>query len=138
MTEDELKSLISDRHHPTARLVWLFRTECARIEQANSQRKPPGSLKLWQMELEAIQKIAEAMGVELGGPIKADTYTMRAACMSVGTKQCAPICLSNLPAYDSGKCPFRKEVWTVEKIKAELTRRPDGPLYHHLKPRTKI
>lgn len=48
-----------------------------------------------------------------------------AACESMGTKQCAPLCLS---ASCLGECPHKMEVWTGEAILKELVRRPDGPL----------
>lgn len=52
----------------------------------------------------------------------------RAACKSVGTKQCAAICLDHLPTYALGECPHVHEVWSPGAIKRELKRRPDGPL----------
>lgn len=52
----------------------------------------------------------------------------RLACMSVGTKQCAAVCLSNLPSYDFGECPRQEEVWTWKAMKDEAARRPNGPL----------
>lgn len=41
----------------------VFSAECARIEQACSQRPPPSSIELRRMEFEAVRKIALALGV---------------------------------------------------------------------------
>ena len=54
------------------------------------------------------------------------TQIQRAACLSMGTKQCAPICLSHLPFHDY--CPEACKVWTKEAIEREEKRRPNGPL----------
>lgn len=56
------------------------------------------------------------------------TLLQQAACRSMGTKQCAPICLGTLPSYAPGMCPEAHRVWTDKAIKAEKKRRPDGPL----------
>ena len=50
----------------------------------------------------------------------------RAACASVGTKQCAAICLCHSP-WDY-PCPAYRVVWTEQALKTELARRPNGPL----------
>ena len=50
----------------------------------------------------------------------------RAACQSVGTKQCAAICLTHSP-WDY-PCPAHREVWTREAVRKEKVRRPNGPL----------
>lgn len=52
----------------------------------------------------------------------------RAACRSMGTKQCAFICLSSLPTREPGMCPEAAKVWTDAAIEMERRRRPDGPL----------
>jgi hypothetical protein len=52
----------------------------------------------------------------------------KAACRSIGNKQCASICLSNFPTYELGECPYISDVWTDEAIDHEKARRPDGPL----------
>ncbi len=59
----------------------------------------------------------------------AATDIQRAACASMGTKQCAAICLSHLPSYAAGECPEAAHVWTVKAIEKELQRRPVGPLF---------
>jgi hypothetical protein len=56
------------------------------------------------------------------------TEVQQAACRSIGTKQCAAICLSNLPGYAPGGCPEARRVWSEQAIAAEKKRRPDGPL----------
>jgi hypothetical protein len=57
------------------------------------------------------------------------TTAQRAACQSMGTKQCAAICLSHFPTWDwlSG-CPEAGRVWTDKAIARERNRRPTGPL----------
>ena len=52
------------------------------------------------------------------------TLAQKAACRSIGTKQCAPLCLSSLPSYAPGMCPLAHRIWTDKAIKAELKRRP--------------
>ena len=47
------------------------------------------------------------------------TEIQQAACRSVGTKQCAAICLSNLPGYAPGGCPEARRVWSEQAIAAE-------------------
>lgn len=54
------------------------------------------------------------------------TPIQKAACESMGTKQCAPICLSHLSS--SGVCPEAHRVWPWRTIVAEKKRRPNGPL----------
>jgi hypothetical protein len=56
------------------------------------------------------------------------TAEQRAACRSMGTKRCAPICRSNPPTFDAGACPEAHRVWTPVSIIRERKRRPDGPL----------
>lgn len=57
------------------------------------------------------------------------TTAQKSACRSMGTKQCAAICLSNLPTYDYGECPYMGTVWTDSAIGSEAKRRPNGPLH---------
>lgn len=35
----------------------------------------------------------------------------KALCKANGTKQCAALCLQNLPSYAQGECPDRHTVW---------------------------
>jgi hypothetical protein len=56
------------------------------------------------------------------------TVEQLVACRSVGTSQCAPICLSSLAPYGPGGCPEAHRVWTAAAIKEERKRRPYGPL----------
>ena len=57
------------------------------------------------------------------------TPEQKAACRSVGTKQCAAICLSHSCYIALGECPAAAEVWTPKSIRAERKRRPaEGPL----------
>ena len=56
------------------------------------------------------------------------TIAQKAACRSMGTKQCAPICLSHLPTFAAGECPEAHIVWTETMVMLERKRRPDGPL----------
>ena len=62
MTEDEAFELYMDRDEPLARAMFKFRTECARMEQAEGQRKPPSSRRRILMEYEAVKAIVEALG----------------------------------------------------------------------------
>jgi hypothetical protein len=50
------------------------------------------------------------------------------ACRSIGTKQCAAICLQHLPSFADGECPQVGFVWDDTAIAAERRRRPNGPL----------
>lgn len=52
----------------------------------------------------------------------------RAACCSIGTKQCAAICLSHSSLIPLGDCPEVSWVWTDDAIAREHARRPNGPL----------
>ena len=45
----------------------LFRFRSAKIEQAAAQRKSLGSIEWRRMEFEAVQEIAEVLGVRLEG-----------------------------------------------------------------------
>lgn len=48
------------------------------------------------------------------------------ACRSLGTGQCAAICLSHLRT--TADCPEYRIVWTSEAVRQEYRRRPTGPL----------
>lgn len=52
----------------------------------------------------------------------------RAACRSIGTKQCAAICLSHSCHIPLGECPEVARVWTDEAITREHKRRSTDPL----------
>lgn len=53
----------------------------------------------------------------------------KAACRSMGTGQCAAICLSHSSNFTrNGECPEAKQVWTAKAIRKERQRRPKGPL----------
>jgi len=56
------------------------------------------------------------------------TNPKKFACQSVGTKQCAAICLSHSSLIALGDCPEVSLVWTPEAIMKERKRRPNGPL----------
>lgn len=57
------------------------------------------------------------------------TALQKAACKSMGTGQCAAICLSNLAPYGPRGCPEAHRVWKASAIWKEKQRRPsDGPL----------
>jgi hypothetical protein len=56
------------------------------------------------------------------------TVEQLVACRSIGTSQCAPICLSSLAPYGPGGCPEAHRIWTAAAIAAERKRRPYGPL----------
>lgn len=59
------------------------------------------------------------------------TALQKAACQSMGTGQCAAICLSNLAPYGPSGCPMAYEVWKAKAIWKEKQRRPSGgPLDH--------
>ena len=62
MTEDEAFELFMDREEPVARAMFKFRTECARMEQAEGQRKPPSQRRRILMEYEAVKAIIGALG----------------------------------------------------------------------------
>jgi hypothetical protein len=62
MTEDEAFELFLDKDEPTARAMFRFRTECARLEQAEAQRKPLSTRRRILMEYEAVKSIVEALG----------------------------------------------------------------------------
>ncbi len=49
----------------------------------------------------------------------------QAACASMGTHQCALICLSYSTNFP---CPAASKVWTTQAIDKERKRRPNGPL----------
>lgn len=51
----------------------------------------------------------------------------KAACKSLGTGQCAAICLSFSSITTSHDCPAAELVWTKTSIAEERQRRPDGP-----------
>lgn len=65
MTEDEAFALFMDKDDPIAKAMWKFRTECARLEQAEGQRKPPSQRRRILMEYEAVKAIVEAAGRSL-------------------------------------------------------------------------
>jgi hypothetical protein len=52
----------------------------------------------------------------------------KAACCSMGTKQCAPMCLVHPTVIPLGECPYIPVVWTPKAIIQEYKRRKDGPL----------
>ena len=56
------------------------------------------------------------------------TERQLAACRSMGTSQCAALCLSSLAPYGPGGCPEAGQVWTEAAIAREARRRPTGPL----------
>lgn len=60
-------------------------------------------------------------------PSDQTTGAQRVACRSVGTKQCAAICLSHSCLIPLGECPEAALVWTDEAIAQERVRRPDDP-----------
>jgi hypothetical protein len=66
------------------------------------------------------------------------TEAQKAACRSIGTKQCAAICLSHLPSFAPGECPEAHRIWTERAIKAERKRRPDGPLGGDASPKAEL
>lgn len=51
------------------------------------------------------------------------TNEQKAMCKSVGTGQCAPICLETLCYRQSIECPHAEKVWTPTAIKREKERR---------------
>jgi hypothetical protein len=62
MTDTEvLEMMKSDT--PLAKARTIFSSECARIEQACSQRSPLSIFDLRRMEFEAVSKIANTLGV---------------------------------------------------------------------------
>lgn len=61
--EHLLKLLRSDK--PIARARAVFYSECARLEQADAQRKPPNVYERRRMEFKAVIAIAKELGVEL-------------------------------------------------------------------------
>lgn len=65
MTEDEAFTLFLDKGNPIARAMWSFRGECARMEQAEAQRKPPSQKRRILMEYHAVKAIIEAAGLSL-------------------------------------------------------------------------
>lgn len=65
MTEDEAFELFMDRESPIARAMSKFRSECARMEQAEAQRKPPSQRRRILMEYEAVKAIIGALGLVL-------------------------------------------------------------------------
>ena len=50
---------------PLSRARAAFSAECARIEQACTQRRVPDIYDLRRMEFEAVRRIARALGVEI-------------------------------------------------------------------------
>jgi len=58
--------------------------------------------------------------------VKITDEMRKAACASMGTKQCAPICLCY--SHLENPCPAYRAVWTEQALRAELKRRSDGPL----------
>lgn len=54
------------------------------------------------------------------------TALQKAACQSMGTGQCAAICLSNLAPYGPAGCPEAHRVWRAKAIWKEKQRRPSG------------
>lgn len=54
------------------------------------------------------------------------TALQKAACASMGTGQCAAICLSNLAPYGPHGCPEAHRVWRAKAIWEEKKRRPSG------------
>jgi hypothetical protein len=65
MTEDEAFLLFIDKGNPIAKAMWRFRSECARMEQAEAQRKPPSQKARILMEYHAAKAIIEAAGLSL-------------------------------------------------------------------------
>jgi hypothetical protein len=64
MTDDEvMNELRSTSLLNLARKV--FYSECARIEQADDQSRPPGPIERRRMEFEAVRKIAAVLGTRL-------------------------------------------------------------------------
>jgi hypothetical protein len=62
VTEDEAFELYMDKDEPLARAMFKFRTEMARHEQAQGQRKPPSSRAIILMHYEAVKAIVAALG----------------------------------------------------------------------------
>jgi hypothetical protein len=62
MTEDEAFELYMDKDEPLARAMFRFRTEMARHEQAQGQRKPISSRALILLHYNAVKAIAAALG----------------------------------------------------------------------------
>lgn len=62
MTEEEAFELSLDKEDPVARAMFAFRTECARIEQAENQRRPPSRRHVILMQYNAVKEIAAALG----------------------------------------------------------------------------
>lgn len=58
-----MKLLNSENLFNKVRLI--FSSECARLEQAELQNFPPTPVEHRRMEFEAVQKIADALGVAL-------------------------------------------------------------------------
>jgi hypothetical protein len=65
MTEDEAFELYMDKDEPLARAMFKFRTEMARHEQAQAQRKPPSSRAVILMHYEAVKAIVATLGITL-------------------------------------------------------------------------
>lgn len=65
MTEDEALTLFLDKENAVAKAMWAFRSECARMEQAEAQRKPPSQKRRILMEYHAVKAIVEAAGLSL-------------------------------------------------------------------------
>lgn len=65
MTEDEALTLFLDKENAVAKAMWAFRSECARMEQAEAQRKPPSQKRRILMEYHAVKAIIEAAGLSL-------------------------------------------------------------------------
>lgn len=62
MTEDEAFELYIDKDEPLARAMFRFRTEYARHEQAQGQRKPISARALILMHYDAVKAIVAALG----------------------------------------------------------------------------
>lgn len=68
MNDAELLARFVNRKDPLAKLLWAFRSECARLEQAEEQRRPPTTSQRLMMEFEAVRKMV--LTLEAGGYIE--------------------------------------------------------------------
>jgi len=50
---------------PLSRARTVFSSSCARIEQAGAQRRPAGIVEIRRMEIEAVERIVAALGLEM-------------------------------------------------------------------------
>lgn len=65
LTDAEVMAILRSGDTPLNRVRAILSNHSGMIEQAAMQRKPPGPVEIRRLEIEAVLKIAEVLGVTL-------------------------------------------------------------------------